>query len=254
MFSPLKNNLQYGYGIFSQQFLSKKLIWGYGQYDCYSSLFLKVPEENLTLVIAANNNLLSDPARLIYGDVTYSLFALSFLKNYVFDFKEVPLMEDENTLNTLENRITKDNSEFYLKKLIAQSVAESFLAMFDMDKSERSKHILEQVFKQFPDYTTYGDLTLMHNLSFLKAVALNKEQRDFTDFDKELKDVGLQLISQDGDNPYANYYLANYYQQKDADSALLFYNKIINASNFSKNWYTTEAENWIKGQETENWL
>lgn len=247
MFTPSKSELQYGYGIFSQQFKDKKLIWGYGQYDCYSSLFLKVPEEDITLVIAANNNLMSDPARLIYGDVTYSLFAISFLKNYVFDMSDIPLMEDENSLTTLGIRVTQNNSKLYLKKLIAQSVAESFLAMYDSARSERSKHILEHIFKQFPDYVNYGDLTLMHNLSFLKVIALHREHVDFTNFDKQLKEIGLQLVTIDNDNPYANYYLANYYQSKrNSDSTRIFYSKIINARNFSKNWYTSEAENWIK--------
>ena len=85
MFIPFKSGLQYGLGIFSQEFMNEKLVWGYGQYDCYSSLFLKIPDKKLTFIIAGNNNLMSDPARLIAGDVTYSLFALSFLKNFVFD-------------------------------------------------------------------------------------------------------------------------------------------------------------------------
>jgi hypothetical protein len=253
MFTPFKSELQYGYGIFSQQFNDKKLIWGYGQYDCYSSLFLKVPEEDITLVIAANNNLVSDPARLIYGDVTYSLFAISFLKNYVFGMSDMPLMEDENSLTTLESRITQSNSHLYLKKLIAQSVAESFLAMYDSTKDERSKHILEHTFKQFPDYVNYGDLTLMHNLSFLKAIAFHREQVDFTNFDKQLKGIGLHLVAIDTDNPYANYYLANYYlRRNNTDSTRIFYNRIVNARNFSKNWYTSEAENWVNGQISKN--
>lgn len=80
----------------------------------------------------------------------------------------IPLMEDENSLTTLESRVTQNNSQLYLKKLIAQSVAESFLAIHDSSRTERSKNILEYVFKQFPDYDNYGDLTLMHNLSFFK--------------------------------------------------------------------------------------
>jgi len=250
MSTPFKSNLPYGYGIFTQRFNGKKLIWAYGQYDCYSSLFLKVPEENIALIISANNNLMSDPARLIYGDVTYSLFALSFLKNYVFDMGDIPLIEDENSLGTLESRLTSDNSLFYLKKMIAQSVAESFLAQFEPARSKRSKLILEQVFEHFPDYTCYGDLTLMHNLSFLKAIALHQGENNFVDFDRQLKDIGLKQIAIDIDNPYANYYLASYYQEKNnADSALIFYSRIVNAENFSRNWYTTEAQNWVKKEQ-----
>lgn len=247
MFTPGKTSLPYGYGIFSQSFKDQKLIWGYGQYDCYSSLFLKVPEKNLTLLLAANNNLMSDPARLIYGDVTYSLFALSFLKNYVFDLKDIPLMEDDHSLATAESRLTNDNSAFYLKKLLAQSIAESFLAVYDSSGSERSKHILELVFRLFPDYENYGDLTLMHNLSFLKDLASQRGQGDFVGFDKQLSGIGLKMVSLDPDNPYANFYLANYYLSKsDADSARIFYEQIVNAPNFTKNWYTIEAQNWLK--------
>jgi len=196
---------------------------------------------------------MSDPARLIYGDVTYSLFAISFLKNYVFGMSDMPPMEDENSLTTLESRVTQNNSQLYLKKLIAQSVAESFLAMYDSAKSERSKHILEYTFKQFPDYVNYGDLTLMHNLSFLKAIAFHREQVDFINFDKQLKAIGLHLVVIDTDNPYANYYMANYYlRTSNTDSTRIFYNRLVNARNFSKNWYTSEAENWVNGQISKN--
>lgn len=247
MFTPFKNNLPYGQGIFSQKFQNQGLIWGYGQYDCYSSLFLKVPDKNLTLIIAANNSLISDPARLIYGDVTYSLFALSFLKNYVLNLSDEPLFENLTSLKTIENRINSKNSSFYRKKLLAQSIAESFMAINDISQRETSTAILEKVFKSFPDYESYSDLTLLHNLSFLKAVSLVKENRDFTKFDTELEKIGAKLLTLDNDNPYANYYMATYFSSKGAsDIALKYFEKIINAKNFSKNWYTSEAENWLK--------
>lgn len=247
MFTPFKSSLPYGYGVFTQNFKGKRLIWGYGQYDCYSSLLLKVPEENITLFLAANNNLLSDPPRLIYGDVTYSLFALSFLKNYVFDLLDIPLFENEVSLTTLETRVNQNNSPFYLKKLLAQALAESFLARYDSVKSDRSKIILKNVFKLFPDFIQYGDLTLMHNLSYLKDLSAYLGQGDFTGFDHQLREIGLKLIALDDDNPYANYYMANYYLSKNkSDSTRVCYDRILKAKNFSANWYTKEAENWMK--------
>ena len=252
MFAPIKKDLEYGYGIFVQEFQNEKLYWGYGQYDCFSSLFLQVPGRKLTFIIAANNNLISDPARLIYGDVTYSLFALSFLKNYVFKLSDEQLFEDENSLRSVKKRITINNSQFYLKKLVAQSIAESFMGMFDTAKIEKSKNILRQVFKLFPDYISYGDLTLLHNLSILKTIDLNSGRGDFTDFDRQLEGIGKKLLTIDNDNPYANYYLGNYYLEKgDLESTTRYYNRIINARNFSRNWYTNEAENWVKKKEVE---
>ncbi|MEL6483444.1 MAG: serine hydrolase domain-containing protein, partial [Bacteroidota bacterium] len=40
MTEPFRPGLPYGLGIFSETFAGKKLLWGYGQYDCYSSLWL----------------------------------------------------------------------------------------------------------------------------------------------------------------------------------------------------------------------
>jgi len=253
IFTPFKNSLPYGQGIFAETFQDQDLIWAYGQYDCYSSLFLKVPKKNLTLIMAANNNLMSDPARLIYGDVCYSLFAISFLKNYVFDFANEPLFEDSNSLSTLESRINPANAEFYRRKLLAQSIAESFMSVYDISKMEKSVNILEKVFKLYPGYENYSDLTLLHNLSFLKTVALFKKKENFSKFDTEIEKIGTKLLAIDSNNPYANYYLADYFSSKNSnEAALKYFNRIVNAKNFSRNWYTSEAENWLKAQQKKN--
>lgn len=126
IFKPFKDHLPYGLGMFSQKFQNQDLIWAYGQYDCYSSLYIKVPSKDLTLLITANNNLMSDPARLIYGDVTNSLFALSFLKNYVFNLSKISLLENSISLSLIQNRLNKGNSEFYRKKMLAQALEEIF--------------------------------------------------------------------------------------------------------------------------------
>ncbi|HMQ05771.1 MAG TPA: serine hydrolase domain-containing protein [Saprospiraceae bacterium] len=247
MFSPYKDGLPYGLGMFSQNFLQHDLIWGYGQYDCYSSLFLKVPDKDLTLIIAANNNLVSNPARLIYGDVTYSLFALSFLKNYVLDLADKPLLEDSGSSINLDNRITEAHSEFYRKKLLAQAIAESFLAQYDSTHIEMGITLLKQVFTLYPVYESYADLNLLHTLSFLKTITSMKKQQPFTQFDSALEKIALQLLANDGDNPYANYYLANFYIDSGYDAlAFELFQKIIEAKNYSRNWYTLEAENWVK--------
>jgi hypothetical protein len=149
-------------------------------------------------------------------------------------------------LATLEQRITKSNQEFYLLKLRAQSLADSFMAMFEAEKSERSKKIIKKIFQHYPDLTSYGDLTMLHNLSFLKEIDMHREEKDFTDYDMQIRRISAKLLSVDPDNPYANSYLASYYQKKgNIDSTQFYYNKIIRAKNFARNWYTTQAENWV---------
>lgn len=249
MMTPFTNGSPYGFGMFTQEFLGEQLIWGYGQYDCYSSLLLKVPSKNLTFIIAANNNLMSDPARLINGDVTTSLFAMSFLKNYVFHYNEMSLFEDINTLALLKDKMNASDKEFYSKKLIAQASAEAYMTRFDSRSGDNSNAILKEYFNIFPNNETNADLTLLFNLQFLKSIASMREQPEFTAFDTEYKKIGAQLLSIDPHNPYANYYMANYYQIKNnIDSTTYFYKKIIDAENFSPWWYTNEARQWLESQ------
>ncbi|NER15341.1 serine hydrolase [Leptobacterium flavescens] len=245
MFSAFKE-LPYGYGIFHQEFNDLNLIWGYGQYDCYSSLFLKVPSKKITLILLANNNLMSDPARLIYGDALSSLFVMSFLKNFVFEIEDMPLLETEASL--AENKSI--TSDFYREKLLAQALAESFMARFDTGKVQSSARLLEKTFSLFPDYKTYADISLMHNLSFLKDVAFFMELGDFNVFDEQLETIGNALLSEDPDNPYLHTYLGTFYDRKgDLEKAKPHFEHIVNNANFSRNWYTAEAEGWLRGQQ-----
>ncbi|MEJ0034395.1 MAG: serine hydrolase domain-containing protein [Bacteroidota bacterium] len=55
---------KYNYGRFSQVVDGHQMLWAYGQYDCYSSLFIKIPDKDLIVVMAANNSLMSDPRKV----------------------------------------------------------------------------------------------------------------------------------------------------------------------------------------------
>lgn len=208
----------YNFGLFGQDIGGVRVLWAYGQYDCYSSLFMKVPEKDITFIIAGNNSLLSDPARLIYGDVRTSLFALSFLKNFL----KIDLPDEQ---------------------LKAKAVAESYLGMYDPKSAERSKELLRTVFKSGGDYNS---LTTMHNISFLKEIARQRGET-FTDFDPQMKEIGEKLLSVDKNDPYANIYLAGMYaSQEDIENARIYYTRVAQAKNAERNWYTTEAEEWLK--------
>lgn len=195
---------------------------------------------------------MSDPARLIAGDVTYSLFALSFLKNYVFESGDIPLFENQATLGTLEDRLMEDNREFYRKKLLAQSLAATFMHRYAEEEGEFSKQLLNKTFDSFEDYKEYGDLILMRNLFMLKSMNAFRGKEEFKDFDVQLEALGQKLLKLDEANPYANYYLANYFQIKQQrDSSLFYYRKIAEAKNFSPWWYTMEAQRWLEENQTD---
>ena len=70
-----------GVGFFSQQVGDERIVWSFGQDDPdhSSALLLMLPERRLALVLLANTDELSNPFRLLMGDVRYSPFATAFL-------------------------------------------------------------------------------------------------------------------------------------------------------------------------------
>jgi CubicO group peptidase (beta-lactamase class C family) len=73
-----------GLGWFVQNYNGQAVYWQFGSTaGAYSSLLIKVPGKNLTLILLANSDGLSAPFTLQDGDVTASLFARAFLRLFV---------------------------------------------------------------------------------------------------------------------------------------------------------------------------
>jgi hypothetical protein len=61
-----------------------RLVWHYGYWpESFSSLYLKLPERKISLIVLANGDGLSAPFLLGAGDVTRSPFANSFVRIFV---------------------------------------------------------------------------------------------------------------------------------------------------------------------------
>jgi hypothetical protein len=73
-----------GVGFFSQTLANERVVWSFGQDDPEhsSALLLMLPTRNLALVLLANTDELSNPFRLLMGDVRYSPFATAFLDTF----------------------------------------------------------------------------------------------------------------------------------------------------------------------------
>jgi hypothetical protein len=74
-----KSLLPYGSGWFIQKYKGYTLIWHCGwQPKAYSGLYLKVLEKDLTLILLANSERLSQPFDLGKGNVLNSMFTMAF--------------------------------------------------------------------------------------------------------------------------------------------------------------------------------
>ena len=72
--------LPYAQGWFSQQYYGATVIWHYGQWIGNSSLLIRIPSRELTLVILANSDDLSSHFALGAGQLLSSPFADEFLR------------------------------------------------------------------------------------------------------------------------------------------------------------------------------
>ena len=84
--SPFVSNrgafLPYGLGWFVQETTGVRVIWHYGQWEQYSSLYIKLPASHATLILLANSGELSTRFNLAGGDITESPFARLFLRMF----------------------------------------------------------------------------------------------------------------------------------------------------------------------------
>ena len=69
----------YGLGWFTQTTEAGNTVWHYGLWPTFSSLLLKVPSRNVTLILLANSDGLSARFPLAAGDVMVSPFARAFI-------------------------------------------------------------------------------------------------------------------------------------------------------------------------------
>ena len=75
--------LPYGLGWFVQEYKGIKMVWHYGHAPkAYSSLILKIPENELTMILLANSDGASRNFNLGYGNVLNSPFALLFINQF----------------------------------------------------------------------------------------------------------------------------------------------------------------------------
>ncbi len=224
---PLTPSLPCAMGIFIQQVGSYQVWWSYGQYDGFSALWVMVPDLELQLVVMGNNNLTSDAARLINADVTTSPWMVSFIKHF--------FPSDDPKLSV----------DHYLAK--SAIMTHAFMARFDDQSFAYAKAVIDGAFKSDADWLAFGDLNLLHGVSFLKTVAQFKNLPAVSRWDRQLVSLGERLLVQQPDNPYARYYLAEHFSRSGQKAkAAQYYQAIVDEPNFTEHWYTREAKAWLQ--------
>ena len=124
--------LPVGVGFFSQQIGGERVVWSFGQDDPdYSSaLLLMVPKRKLALVMLANTDELSNPFRLLMGNIRTSPFATAFLDSYAPDLAADISQRDREITNILTS-VASDQMSEAIKAFTALAARDASVAPDD---------------------------------------------------------------------------------------------------------------------------
>jgi CubicO group peptidase (beta-lactamase class C family) len=155
MFAPARSEMgsefPYGLGWFTQEYRGTRLIWHYGHWTCNSSLIVKVPERNITLIVLANSDNLSRPYPLGDGDLLDSTVALVFLRTFVFpspDGQPLPVVDweagEETLAGQLEQIADADLRDLYAREL--WSYRRVYRSVGRAEDASRVQRVYDRVF------------------------------------------------------------------------------------------------------------
>ena len=72
-------------GWFVEEFGGRQLVWHGGEWNGTAAMYLKVPDEDLTLIALANNRSMSGGFAMVQGTVLNSGLGMDFLRIFVFE-------------------------------------------------------------------------------------------------------------------------------------------------------------------------
>ncbi len=137
LLTPSRNNdghvLPVSLAWFAQDFKGERVMWSYGQDDTAGVLLLRVPDHGISLLVQANSGALSDPFRLMMGNVERSALAHSFMRLFVLSGEKLipqPDFQSSSFTDELDD-IEKTFSYNFKSELLAQAPVFAFTGDVD---------------------------------------------------------------------------------------------------------------------------
>ena len=225
-----------------QKVHGEEILWSHGQMDCYASIFIKIPGQGLTFILLSNSSVLTEAAKLSFGNILNSLFAQCFFKYYVdsshFFYQGSIISNDE---------VTAEIEYAQVDHLLSIALAYVYKATLLHQELPSCVHLLGRLFQAHPNYLSFADFTLLHILCQIKEVCYARKLMPVNRFDKQILSIARHLLSKDKDNPLINTYLGSFYQkQGNLDLARKHFSRVVMSKDSVHNWYTGQALQWMK--------
>jgi len=226
MFTPTRSsrgeNLPYGLGWFVQDYMGERLVWHFGQEDSYASLFLRVPERKLTVIVLANSNALSDAFRLLDGNAARSLVALDFLKDVVLSDKPLDA--------AAQGQLEADHN-------LDEALARIYLNQRDQAVPFARRALDAGTVQLHPDVSTLYLLMRLNERTFNGATEA----------------IGTELGREHPNLPTALFYFGTFYEQTDRpEKAMPLFQRIADIQPPLRHWTAAlallELGKWYSGR------
>ncbi len=148
--------LLHGLGWFVDDYQGHKLIWHFGHWGTgFSAIYLKVPEKNLSLVMLANSEALSDHQFQVGESILSNAFACAFLRLFVSPSKGDGCTQDSHTAAAkwLEQRRASARSSIRVSPEILEPYVGRYQAEWAPDRILKVSRAGERLFINLPENT-----------------------------------------------------------------------------------------------------
>ncbi len=175
--STTGEELPYGLGWFTQDYMGVRLIWHYGYWTCNSSLIITAPDEQLTFIILTNTDALSRGFSLGAGDVLASPAALVFLRALVLEDKysqpipDIDWQASARSIAAQFDRVQDDD----LKDLLKKELMSEWLIASVANDSETEERLFE-AYSQLFAQAGIGEISGLRQIARIEQVG-NREDR-----------------------------------------------------------------------------
>jgi hypothetical protein len=163
MFAPAypthegRDDLAYGLGWYSQDYMGTRLVWHAGRNPpSVSSLYLKVPALELTLILLANTTYLNTPYPMGSGDVLYNTPALAFYKAFVVprqQRKTVPQIDWSAGSDALVKQLRRIRSAT-VRRILERELWSYHQLYVSQGKTAQARQLAEVHSRAFPRWPT----------------------------------------------------------------------------------------------------
>ncbi len=233
------DTLPYGLGWFNARVAHKVVHWHYGQLGGYSTVLLKIPEMDLSLILLSNSGAVSDHAHMIQGKPLRSALLFSFFKHFVFpeayrknwdwSLSETSLAQAYDSL-----RVDSLGASLFREELVAEFMKQSYLARRNKHLLASARKLMNLIIRTHPHIEAWVAPQFLYGAEAF----VEKETIEFLPL---LEKIALNTWEADPGNPYTNYWLGRFYEKtKEEERALPYYEYLAQRKNDSPTWYTRE--------------